>query len=406
MSLKKLKEELLYNRLDYKELYNLSPCGYFIATPKGVIIEANQRFIDFTGYEETEVMGEKRLIDFLSLGNKMYYETHFLPQLYYKGEVSEINFEIVKKNNDKIPVLVNAVIVNDKDGEAKFMQATVFNISQRKSYEKELLLAKQKADDLSKELLSKNKALKSHTALILSQKKELEILNRHLETKNKQLSDFAHIVSHNLRSPVFNLQTLLDFYNESVNAEDKQEVVTNIREVANEMHITLNELVDALKIQEEFRKTEDVLSFEAILKTIIVMVSGTVKATQAKITSNFSNAPQITYSSVYLKSAMLNLLTNALKYRALERTPEVHFSTVIKDGCIVLSVRDNGMGIDMKKHRNALFGFNKTFHEHPDSKGLGLYMTRLQIEALGGKISAESEVGLGSTFSIRFKAAL
>lgn len=82
-----------YKKLDYRALYDTSPCGYFCCTPKGVIIESNQRFIEFTGYTEDEIIGRKKLIDFLTAGGKIYYETHFLPLLNYKGKIDEINFD-------------------------------------------------------------------------------------------------------------------------------------------------------------------------------------------------------------------------------------------------------------------------------------------------------------------------
>ena len=99
---------------------------------------------------------------------------------------------------------------------------------------------------------------------------------------------------------------------------------------------------------------------------------------------------------------MLNLLSNAIKYRSARRIPNVHFQTTSRNGDTIMSVSDNGLGIDLKKHGNSLFGLNKTFHEHAESKGVGLYITKKQIEAMGGYITAESEVEKGTTFTVFF----
>jgi signal transduction histidine kinase len=99
---------------------------------------------------------------------------------------------------------------------------------------------------------------------------------------------------------------------------------------------------------------------------------------------------------------MLNLLSNAMKYRSPKRIPVIHFQTADINGEITMKVSDNGLGIDLKKHGNSLFGLNKTFHDHAEAKGVGLYITKKQIEAMGGYISAESKVEKGTTFTVFF----
>jgi two-component system CheB/CheR fusion protein len=96
------------------------------------------------------------------------------------------------------------------------------------------------------------------------------------------------------------------------------------------------------------------------------------------------------------------LLSNALKYSSNERIPAIHFETNCIDNKITLSVSDNGMGIDLKKFGNKVFGLNQTFHRGIDSKGIGLFMTKSQVEAMGGTIFVESEVNKGSKFTITF----
>jgi signal transduction histidine kinase len=105
---------------------------------------------------------------------------------------------------------------------------------------------------------------------------------------------------------------------------------------------------------------------------------------------------------MYLESIIQNLLSNALKYSSPVRSPKIHFQTHIINDEIVLTVSDNGLGIDLKEHGKDIFGFNKVFHKHPDAKGVGLFLTKAQVEGMGGTIAVESTVDVGTKFKIIF----
>jgi len=94
-------------------------------------------------------------------------------------------------------------------------------------------------------------------------------------------------------------------------------------------------------------------------------------------------------------------LTNSIKYRHKDRKPEIRCESQIKDGHVYLIFKDNGMGIDLTKYGKKVFGMYQTFHDHSDAKGIGLFITRNQIEALGGSIEVESQVGTGTTFCVK-----
>jgi sensor histidine kinase regulating citrate/malate metabolism len=96
------------------------------------------------------------------------------------------------------------------------------------------------------------------------------------------------------------------------------------------------------------------------------------------------------------------LVGNALKYRSTVRVPKIYVTSGIANGKKYLKVSDNGQGINLKRHGHKLFGLNKVFHRHPDAKGIGLFLTKMQVEAYGGSISAKSEVNVGTTFNINF----
>lgn len=389
--------------VNYKKLYNSSPSGYFCSLPDGTIIVSNKKFLDLTNYTREEVIGEKKVTDFLSLGGKIYFEYIYAPALKLNGTLEEINFNFIKKDGTKFPVLVNSVEVKDKEGLHLYTHSVIFNISQRKKYEQELLKAKKKANDLSDELIVVNKELRSSSELILNQKLQLEQFNQHLENKNRQLSSFAHIASHNLRAPASNLVALNNLYKESTDLEDRAMIFSKLEIVILNLNDTLNELIESVKIQGNKDIANDAIIFDAVFDKTLSILENQLLDSKAIVTSNFSEVPNIEYPKLYIESIMLNLLSNSIRYRSPDRIANIHFCTEVDNHEILLIVKDNGLGIDLEKHGHKLFGLNKTFHRHPDSKGVGLFMTKTQIEAIGGSISVESEVNKGTTFKIILK---
>ena len=132
------------------------------------------------------------------------------------------------------------------------------------------------------------------------------------------------------------------------------------------------------------------------------MLSGAILKSKAVINSDFSKLSSISYNKIYMESIFLNLIGNAIKYRAEDRIPHIQIKTEIRNGKNIITFKDNGLGIDLDKHGHKLFGLNKVFHRHPDAKGVGLYLTKTQIESMGGTITATSEVNVGTTFTINF----
>ena len=263
-------------------------------------------------------------------------------------------------------------------------------------------LAKTKNTALLLSLLSVAILLGEFIFIILPFFNDLILRNKALDKTNQKLSDFAQITSHNLRAPLSNLNSLIRFYKESDDAADKNDLMNKFEMVVNNMNDTMNVLVTALKVSAGPVEEKETISFEEVLTKTKESISTQITESNAKITADFTEADMLTYNKIYLESIFLNLLTNAIRYKSEHRDPEISIKTVRKKNRIILSFRDNGLGINMKRHGDKLFGLNKTFHRHPDSKGVGLFMTRSQIEGMGGDIYAESTVDKGTTFFITF----
>ncbi|MBC7424949.1 MAG: HAMP domain-containing histidine kinase [Bacteroidia bacterium] len=237
-------------------------------------------------------------------------------------------------------------------------------------------------------------------------KDENEAAVTRVKQQNIQLADFANITSHNLRSPASNLTALLGLHNESKNEEERKELFSHFETVVSHLNDTLNDLMETLKIKGQAEAETVTVSFEKVLTKTKEIISGEIIETKTVITSDFSNGSEIVYNKSYLESIMLNLVSNAIRYRSPERPPMIHISTAIDKGSLILSVKDNGLGINMEKYGHKLFGLHKTFHRNKDAKGVGLFITKTQVEAMGGSVIAMSEENTGSTFTINFNTSI
>lgn len=226
--------------------------------------------------------------------------------------------------------------------------------------------------------------------------------------QNEGLTNFAHIVSHNLRSHATNIAMLSEYFIRSeqdsnpmdIERDDVLKMLGNAAESLNETVVHLNDVVQIRSnIKEKIEKIALFPSLERAFKNIGKLIEDQKAVPHIRVDENL----KILAVPAYLDSILLNLLTNSLKYAHPERRPEIHVSTLTTNENVILKFRDNGQGIDLKKHREKLFGMYKTFHNHKDAKGIGLFITKNQIEAMGGRIEVDSVVGEWTEFNLYFK---
>lgn len=223
-----------------------------------------------------------------------------------------------------------------------------------------------------------------------------------LSIQNNQMNDFASITSHNLRSPAANITSLISIIDDNSVIDDYKMIFEMLKKVSINLNETLNSLLEILHIKKNKAIEKELLLFEQILVKTMESLQGEILISQAVIESDFSEVPEVLYPKIYLESIFHNLISNALKYRSPDRVPHIIVKTMIHDNIVQLQVKDNGLGIDLTKHANKIFGMHQVFHRHPDAKGIGLFITKAQIESLQGKISVKSEVGTGTTFTVNF----
>lgn len=239
---------------------------------------------------------------------------------------------------------------------------------------------------------------------VTSTKKEQAKLEETLALVNEQKSkllNFAHIVSHNLKNHAGNFSSILELFKENILTQE--ETFESLEVVAKELSSSLENLVDLVNIQESTKEDMQSLSLAFYFDKVLLLLQDTMQNKQVTIYNRIAEDLNVLALPAYLESILLNLTTNAIKYSDPTKNSVVAFSTQIEEEYLVLLVEDNGLGMDMDKYGELVFGLYKTFHQHEDSSGIGLYITKNQIEAMGGKITVESNVGVGTTFKVYFK---
>lgn len=164
-------------------------------------------------------------------------------------------------------------------------------------------------------------------------------------------------------------------------------------------------LSDMIKIQNLDKDKYQPCNLLAHISATINSLSLQIRSLNASVLTNVDPGLQVLAYPAYLESIILNLISNALKYRHPVRDTKINIDTVYTDTHLQFHIKDNGIGIDLQKHGKDLFGMHKTFNGNPDARGVGLFITKFQIEALGGHIQVDSEIGHGSCFKVSLQPA-
>ncbi|RZM29858.1 MAG: PAS domain S-box protein [Pedobacter sp.] len=227
-------------------------------------------------------------------------------------------------------------------------------------------------------------------------------LVKQLSAQNTQLLDFCNIVSHNLRGPLINMSMLVEFIEESTDPEEQKLLVSKLSPVIDSLNTTFNELVESIQIKQDLEIQSEKIKLKECMQRTLDGLEMEIARVKAVITVDFDDVTVIRYPPKYLGSIFHNLISNALKYHSPKRQLSIAIKAERINDRIILSVKDNGLGIDLIKHHENVFKIGKVFHKHPNAKGLGLYMTKAQVDAMGGTIWVESMPDEGATFYVVF----
>ncbi len=233
---------------------------------------------------------------------------------------------------------------------------------------------------------------------------EQQMLTRELMKNNKDLQQFSYITSHNLRAPVANLMSLLSLYDKANPLEPfNQTLIEKFEESTRTLNETLNDLLNVLVIKSNTQAEKEKIQLVDIIVAVKRNINSLLESKKGNLKIDFTEVQEIEGNKVHLESIFLNLISNAIKYSSPERAPLIEISSERKDNWTIVRFKDNGLGIDLNRYKDRIFGLYQRFHSGKEGKGFGLYMIKSQVEAMGGYIDVESKPGSGSTFSVYFK---
>jgi PAS domain S-box-containing protein len=355
--------------------FNFSGIGKALVSPDGKWIEVNDVFCELSGYSREELLN-------IHYNDITYHEdididAKQIAQLLNR-EIQTYTLEkrYISKSRQIIVASLTVFLLWNPDNTPKYFICDILDISAKKL--------------LTDELYRQNAELEATTA--------------NLVNKINQLEELSYMIAHNLRGPAGNIKMFserLIMDDNDPAAEDevftKDEAGAIVYESSIKLSNSLDTLMELTQIKLNKNIAYDDCDFKSIINDIINQLQGVIYEKHAQVNTNLEVAT-ISYPRVYLESILYNLISNALKYSNPAKAPEITIATQQLDGKVRLSVKDNGLGIDLEVNGDKVFKLNKTFHKGFDSKGVGLFLTRSQIESLGGSITLMSKPLEGSEF--------
>lgn len=478
----------------------MAPCGYFTTNHDGIIVRVNRTMLDWLGYDSSELIIGKRVVDLLTVGGRIFYETHFNLLLRVQSTVDEIALDLVRKDGRILPALINARQKRSAEGQPLLNRFTVFNSTERRLYERRLLAARDLLQttlasigdgvvvtDASGQITFLNPvaeiltgwtadaalgksieevlilrregtgrsvenpvtvalrrgvavALENHTVLFSRDGREIPIddsaspirdpegelvgavlvfrdisaqriaekalqdANEELEQRaadlrrsNEDLSEFAHVVSHDLRSP---LNTILGFAEliEQRHGEELGEgkkLLNYLRSAATRMRTLIEDMLSYAKVTAGSQEMLTPVDANEPAQMAIGNLQIVIQKSEASVT--FDPLPIIKVPATGLVQIFQNLVANAIHYRGSD-TPRIHISAVSHDQDWLFSCRDNGMGIAPSYHSKIFEPFKRLHGPDRPGSGVGLAVCKRIVERAGGTIWVESQEGHGATF--------
>jgi PAS domain S-box-containing protein len=233
---------------------------------------------------------------------------------------------------------------------------------------------------------------------------ERNLLLANLTQINKELTVLSHKTSHDLKSPINNMLSVFSLIDVSkINDPETLELINILKLTSENLKETLNESIDELVENENINTQIEEINLTESLAEVLASINSLVSDSKAIINVDFSAFENVTFNKAYIKSIFLNLLTNSIKYSKPHQVPVITIQSRKNNGVNQLIFSDNGLGFDMDKVKDKIFGLYEKFHSNVDSNGIGLYLVYNHITSLGGRIAVESKINEGATFTISFK---
>ena len=373
-----IAEEALKTSMNaFANSFTYSGIGKALIAPGGKWLEVNDVICKITGYSKDELLGMYHKD--ITYKDDIDVDTRFIRQLIAK-EIQSYTVEkrYISKTRQIITISLTVSLLWDTDNSPKYFICDIIDITSQKLLTDE----------------------------VYRQNAQLEATKNDLIIKINQLEDLSHMIAHNLRGPAGNISMLSERLiiddNDPAAADEvftKEEAGAIIHESSIALINSLNTLMELTQIKLNKNIAYDSCDFNSFVNDIIHQLHGTIYEKHANITLALEIST-VNYPKIYLESILYNLISNSLKYCNPSIPPEIIISTKSINEKVCLTLKDNGLGINLEKYADKVFKLNQVFHAGFDSKGVGLFLTKSQIESLGGSISVKSKPGEGCEFII------
>jgi PAS domain S-box-containing protein len=367
---RKSEEKLKRYASEIQDLYDNAPSGYHSLDSNGCFVKINDTELKWLGYDKDEIIGKKKFGDIITFESKEKFKKNF-PVFLERGEIYNLEFEMIRKDGSIFPVLLNATAQKDPDGKFLFSRSTVIDITVEKR--------------IANELRNLNNMLK--------QREEL------LSMANKELEAFSYSVSHDLRAPLRHIRSFIQLFQS--NSKDRLDEKSNhylnvISNAAKQMGILIDDLLHFSRMGRTSLSITE-LDMNNIVNYILEEVTN--ESTEKNIEWQISNLPKAFGDLSMIRIVWMNLITNAIKYTSKRDKPIIKIDYNTNENEIIFLISDNGAGFD-NNYAEKLFGVFQRLHSSEDyeGSGIGLATVRRIISRHGGKTWAEGEVDKGATF--------
>ncbi len=376
---------------DLEDLYENAPCGYLSLRADGRIVKANQTFCRWTGYAPDELVG-KRLHDFLNIAGRIFYETHFAPLLRMQGFFNEVALDLVRKDGERFPVLLNAAERKDAQGKPLFIRLTVFNATDRRRYERELLAAR---DELKALAAALEQRVAEATANLLRSDSALSAQRADAGLREQ----FIAVLGHDLRNPLASIAAGTRLLQDT-NLDERGQMIAGVMQKS---VIRMASLIDNVldfargRLGGGITLTLSTQPLEPTLRQVIDELQSTHPETI--IRTDFALTSPVAVDPIRIGQLLSNLLSNALIY-GVEGEPVSVIAKTTQDQ-FELAVCNVGEPIAAAAMERLFQPFARgEVRPSQQGLGLGLYIASEIARAHGGTLDVTSTPAL-TCFTLR-----
>jgi PAS domain S-box-containing protein len=389
----------------FRTLADAIPHLAWMASKDGWIFWYNIRWYEYTGTTPAQMEG---------WGWQSVHDPAVLPQVMERwshsiatGRPFDMVFPLKGADGFFRPFLTRVTPVYDGSGEVVQWFGTNTDIYDQQLTQQHLQALNRELADTTKELAAANEELTAANEEITSTIEELASTNLQLTRVNADLDNFIYTASHDLKAPISNIEGLVQALlrqlpAEALAPERVQRTVSLIQGSVDRFRKTIDNLTEVVKLQKENNPESVMVNLPEVIREVMLDLAPVIQSSGAVITTEVADTTEVRFSAKNLRSVVYNLVSNAIKYRFPDRVPLICIDCQTTATHHVLSVSDNGLGMEAGRI-SQLFTMFRRFHDHVEGTGIGLYMVKKMVENAGGHIVVESQPEQGSQFLVYFR---